>query len=91
MSCDVALMEILHFLSSTPKHKRVTTLQAEHRRASNGKVAEQLMDLLLCACVEALLLADIYHACPVMYQSQYIRRHQSASLQSYENKPKGIK
>jgi len=37
------------------------------------------MNLVLCACVKALLLAHIHHACPTMHKAQNVWGHQSAS------------
>ena len=60
--CNASLLEVLGFFTATAKHKRVASLQSEDHGAFAGKLAQESMNLLLCAGVKPGLLPNINHA-----------------------------
>ena len=59
---NASLLQVLHLLAPPPENVGVPSLEAHHSGAALSKLAQELMDFCLCACVEALLLAHVYHA-----------------------------
>ena len=76
---DVALFKILHLLTTSPKHKRVSTLEPENAGTFHGKVAKQLVDFILGSSMEPFLLAHIHQPCTIMHQAQDLGGNQPAS------------
>ena len=73
MHVDAALTQVLRLLAAATKDIRVTALQAQHCCARVCKAAQQCMYLVLCARVEALLLAYVHHHCAAVGELQDIR------------------
>ncbi len=75
---DAALAQVQRLLATAPKDVRVAALEAQHACARVRKAAQQRVDLVLRARVEAGFLADVDHGRAAVDEPQDVRRDQPA-------------
>ena len=70
---DAAITQVLRLLAAATKNIRVAALEAQHGCARVRKTAQQCVYLILCARVEALLLAHVHHHRAAVDELQDVR------------------
>ena len=79
MHLNAALLQVLKLFAASAKYIRVATFQPHHSRVFMCKLAQQLMNFVLCPGVKGTLLAHIDHPGPTVYELQNICRNKPAS------------
>ena len=76
---DAALLQKLKLFTTTAENVWVSTFEPHNSCMLLRKLAQKLVDLILCPCMKRALFAHINHPCAIMNELQNVCRYQPAA------------